>query len=78
MGKLAKEFADIINKQSCFEPSELKTIMLAIRAINEWEKQNKGCFGCIHLGDKRYNCESCARFGHVDHYVSNCDKSFAN
>ena len=31
---------------------------------------NKGCFGCAHLGDPRYDCKSCARFGHVDHYVS--------
>ena len=37
---------------------------------NEYKEQNKGCFGCIHLGDTRRKCESCARFGHVDHYVS--------
>lgn len=43
MGKLAKEFADIINEQDfCFEPYEMKIVKLAIRAINEWEEQNKG------------------------------------
>ena len=71
MGKLAKEFADIINEQDfCFEPYEMKIVKLAIRAINEWEEQNKGYFGCLHFGDKKYKCESCARFGHDDHYVS--------
>lgn len=71
MGKLAKEFADIINEQDfCFEPYEMKIVKLAIRAINEWEEQNKGYFGCLHLGDKKYKCESCARFSHDDHYVS--------
>ena len=56
MGKLAKEFADIINEQDfCFDPYEMKVIRLAIRAINEWEEQNKGCFGCLHLGDKNTN-----------------------
>ena len=54
MGKLAKEFADIINEQDfCFDPYEMKVIRLAIRAINEWEEQNKGCYGCLHLGDKK-------------------------
>ena len=73
MGKLAKEFADIINEQDfCFEPYEMKIVKLDIMAINEWEEQNKGCFGCLHLGDKKYKCESCAKFGHVDYYVSNC------
>lgn len=72
MGKLAKEFADIINEQDfCFDPYEMKVIRLAIRAINEWEEQNEGCYECLHLGDKKYKCESCARFGHVDYYVSN-------
>lgn len=72
MGNLAKKFADIINEQDfCFEPYEMKIVESAIRAINEWEEQNKGCFGCLHLGDKKYKCESCARFGHVDYYVSN-------
>lgn len=72
MGRLAKEFADIINEQDfCFDSYEMKVIRLATRAINEWEKQNKGCYGCIHFGDKKYKCESCARFGHVDYYVSN-------
>lgn len=72
MGKLAKEFADIINEQDfCFEPYEMKVVKLGIRAINEWEEQNKGCSGCLHLGDKKYKCESCVRFGHVDYYVSN-------
>ena len=72
MGKLAKEFTDIINEQDfCFDSYEMKVIRLATRAINEWEEQNKGCYGCIHFGDKKYKCESCARFGHVDYYVSN-------
>ena len=72
MNKLANEFADIINEQDfCFEPYEMKIIKLIIRAVNEWEEQNKGCFGCLHLGDKKYKCELCKRFGHVDHYVSN-------
>ena len=72
MGKLAKEFADIINEQDfCFDHYEMKVIRLAIRAINKWEEQNKGCYGCLHLGDKKYKCESCARVGHVDYYVSN-------
>ena len=72
MGKLAKEFADIINEQDfCFDSHEMQVIQMATRAINEWEKQNKGCYGCLHLGDKKYKCESCARFGHDDYYVSN-------
>ena len=72
MGKLAKEFADIINEQDfCFDPYEMKVIRLAIRTINEWEEQNKGFYGCLNLGDKKYKCESCARFGHVDYYASN-------
>ena len=72
MGKLAKEFADIINEQDfCFEPYEMKIVKLAIMAINEWEEQNKGCFRCLHFGDKKYKCESCVRFGHMDHYISN-------
>ena len=54
MGRLAKEFADIINEQDfCFDSYEMKVIRLAIRGINEWEEQNKGCFGCLHLGDKK-------------------------
>lgn len=72
MGKLAEKFANIINEQDfCFDPYEMKVVQLAIKAINEWEEQNKGCSGCLHLEDKKYQCESCARFGHVDHYVSN-------
>ena len=72
MGKLAKEFADIINEQDfCFGSHEMKVIQLATRAINEWEDQHKGCYGCIHLEDKKYKCESCVRFGHDDYYVSN-------
>ena len=71
MGKLAKEFADIINEQDfCFDAHEMKVIQLATRAINEWDEQNKGCFVCLHFGDKKYKCESCARFCHDDHYVS--------
>ena len=71
MGKLAKEFTDILNKQDfCFDPYEMKVVRLAIRAIEKWEEaQKENCFGCAHLGDKRYDCRSCARFGHVDHYV---------
>lgn len=42
-----------------------------VDAVNELEKQNKGCSGCLHFGDKKYKCELCARFGHDDHYVSN-------
>ena len=39
MGKLAKEFTDIINEQDfCFDSYEMKVIQLATRAINEWEK----------------------------------------
>lgn len=54
MGKLANEFTDIINEQDfCFDSHEMKVIQLAIRAINEWEDQHKGCYGCIHLGDKK-------------------------
>ena len=72
MGKLSKEFADIINEQDfCFDAHEMKVIQLATRAISEWEEQNKGCYGCLHLGDKKYRCESCVRFGHDDYYVSN-------
>lgn len=73
MGKLAKEFMDIINEQDfCFEPYEMKVVKLAIRAVEKWEEeQNKSCYGCLHLGDVRYDCKSCARFGHDDHYVSN-------
>lgn len=71
MGKLAKEFTDIINEQDfCFNAYEMKVIQLATRAVNEWEEQHKGCFGCLHLEDKKYKCESCARFSHDDHYVS--------
>ena len=73
MGKLAKEFADIINEQDfCFDSYEIKVIRLATGAINELEEQHKGCYVCLHLGDKKYKCESCARFGHVDYYASNC------
>ena len=72
MGKLAKEFADIINEQDfCFDAHEMKVIQLATRAINGWEEQNKGCYECLHLGDKKYRCESCVRFGYDDYYVSN-------
>lgn len=72
MGKLAKEFANIINEQDfCFDYYEMQVVQLAIKAINKWEEQNKGCSGCLHLEDKKYKCESCARFGHADHYVSN-------
>lgn len=72
MGKLAKEFADIINEQDlCFDTYEMKIVKLAIRAINEWEEQNKRCSGYLHSSDKKYKCELCARFGHVDHYISN-------
>lgn len=39
--------------------------------INEREEEDKGCSGCLHLGDEKYKCESCARFDHNDHYVSN-------
>lgn len=54
MGKLAKEFTDIINEQDfCFDSHEMKVIQLATRAINEWEDQHKGCYGCLHLGDKK-------------------------
>lgn len=42
-----------------------------VDAVNEWEEQHKECYGCLHLGDKKYNCKLCARFGHNDHYVSN-------
>ncbi len=35
------------------------------------KEQNKGCSGCLHFRDKKYKCELCARFGHMDHYVSN-------
>lgn len=50
MGKLAKEFTDIINEQDfCFDPHEMQVIQLAIRAINEWEEQHKGCDGCLPL-----------------------------
>lgn len=53
MGKLSKEFTDIINEQDfCFDSDEMKVIQLATRAINEWEEQNKGCYGCLHLGIK--------------------------
>ena len=39
MGKLAKEFADIINEQDfCFDTYEMKIVKLAIRAINEREE----------------------------------------
>lgn len=49
MGKLAKEFADIINEQDfCFDTYEMKIVKLGIRAINEWEEQNKGCSGYLH------------------------------
>ena len=42
MGKLAKEFADIINEQDfCFDAHEMKVIQLATRAINEWEEQSE-------------------------------------
>lgn len=72
MEKLAKEFADIINEQDfCFEPYEMKIVKLAIRAINELEEQNKGCFGCLHFGDKKYKRESYTRFSYNDYYVSN-------
>ena len=72
MGKLAKEFADIINEQDfCFDSHEMKVSQLATRAINEWEDQHKGCYGCLHLVDKKYKRESCVRFGHDDYYVSN-------
>jgi hypothetical protein len=72
MGKLAKEFTDIINEQDfCFDPYEMQVIQLATNAINEWEEQHKGCYGCLHLEDKKYKCESCVRFGHDDYYVSN-------
>lgn len=72
MERLAKEFADIINEQDfCFDLYEMKIDELAIKAVNEWEEQNKDCFGCFHLGDKKYKCELCVRFGHVDHYVFN-------
>ena len=72
MGKLSKEFTDIINEQDfCFDSHEMKVIQLVTRAINEWEEQNKGCYGCLHLGDKKHRCESCVRFGHDDYYVSN-------
>lgn len=42
-----------------------------VDAVNELEEQNKGCSGCLHFRDKKYKCELCARFGHMDHYVSN-------
>ena len=71
MGKLAKEFADIINEQDfCFDAHEMKVIQLATRVINEWEDLHQRCYGCLHLGEKKYKCESCARFSHDDHYVS--------
>lgn len=41
-----------------------------VDAVNEWEEQHKEYYGCLHLGDKKYKCELCARFDHVDHYVS--------
>ena len=40
-----------------------------VEAVNKM--QNKGCSGCLHLEDKKYKCESCARFGHIDRYISN-------
>lgn len=71
MGNLSKEFADILNEQGfCFDPYEMKIINLVLRAIKEWEYKNKGCSGCVNLGDKKYKCESCARFSHADHYFS--------
>ena len=39
--------------------------------VNEREEEDKGCSGCLHLGDKKYKCELCTRFRHDDHYVSN-------
>lgn len=54
MENLAKEFAYIINEQDfCFDSREMIIVNLAIEAINEWEKQHKGCDGCIHLLDKK-------------------------
>ena len=34
---------------------------------------NNECKLCKHkpFGDKKYKCESCARFCHIDHYISN-------
>lgn len=42
MGKLAKEFTDIINEQDfCFDPHEMQVIQMATDAINEWKNSIK-------------------------------------
>lgn len=72
MRSLVKEFTDILNKQDfCLDPYETKVVKLAIKAIEQWEEeeQKKNCWGCAHLGDQRYDCRPCARFGHIDCYV---------
>ena len=76
MNKLAKDFMAIIEtKKIQFTPRELRIVKQAIRAIESWEEeQSKSCFGCCHLGDSRYNCNACARFGHVDYYFNMTNK----
>lgn len=69
MDKLTKNFADILHKQDfCFTPSERRIVNWAISTLGRWEYQSRGCSGCVHIDDQKFNCEKCMRYPRFDFY----------
>ena len=69
-------------------PKCAEAIMEAYRIIEDYEvikkdyeilkyykEISKGCLGCVHLGDTKYKCKNCARFGHIDYYMGRYNTS---
>lgn len=79
LGRLQKDITfDECNRNKTFYEGVKRGIKLSKKAIEEipkeklghTEEEHDGCWGCIHLADKKYRCDLCKRFGHADHYVS--------